>query len=317
MWRSTDYFRRLDLFLLALMLACVAVLIIRSSYRVNRAGCLTLRDFRRVGTAVQTPQRSLRELIADSLRAVRALKAIASAAPFLGLVGTCEGILNMFPARADERATALAEMTSGLSAAPITAAAGILVAVAALAAYNYLCTRIDLLMSEVFDEALDWRSRSAGKFPLTRRFSPFPAFALIAAPFLAIVVAAYMVFPSFYTSRGLHVGLAPARCPSDGADRVMLLHITSEGKVFLNREEEDWDELSFRLSEIYRPLFDPTLFLLADDDVPLQTVADAIDIAQNAGNLHITVKLVTPKALKCVPVPVRVIRVIAPQHVSK
>jgi len=315
LWRSMNHLQRLDLYVLALMLACVVVVVIRSSFRLRRAGCPTLRGFRRMSAASQASQRGLRELLANLRRAARTLKAIASSAPFLGLAGTCVGILSEFHAIAMEHSTARAMITSEISAAPITAAAGILVAVAALVSYNYLCTRIDLLMSEVFDEALDWRSRSAGKFPLTRRFSQLPAFALIAAPFLAIVVAAYMVFPSFYASRGLHVGLAPARCPSDSADRLIVLHITSAGKAFLNLEQEDWDKLAFRLSQIYRLRVHRTLYLLADDDVPLQTVADAIDIAQNAGDLHIRVELVTPAAVAA-PCP-EPVRVGAPYHASK
>jgi biopolymer transport protein ExbD len=284
-----DYFRRLDLFLLAFMLACVVVIVIRSSFRLRRGGCPILRGFRREGMVSQASPRSLRELLADLRRAARTLKAIAYTAPFLGLVGTCEGILNA-------SFLSLGMTISDMSAAPITTAAGVLVAIPAIASYHYLCTRTTWLEGELPYEGSDWRSRAARRFPLTKRFSRLPAFALMAAPLLAIALAAYMVFPSFYFSRGLRVGLAPARCPSDGVDRVIVLRITGEGKLFLNFEQEDRDKLAFRLSQIYRPRVHRTVYLQADDDVPFQTVADAIDIAQNTDNLHITVELVTPKA---------------------
>jgi hypothetical protein len=78
----------------------------------------------------------------------------------------------------------------------------------------------------------------------------------------------------------------------------------------LSAEEEDWNGLAGRLSEIYRVREQRTLDLVADDRVPFQTVADALDIVENipaaAGpqatgmemdKLDITVRLITPRAL--------------------
>jgi hypothetical protein len=75
----------------------------------------------------------------------------------------------------------------------------------------------------------------------------------------------------------------------------------------LNEEQEDWNGLAGRLSEIYRVREQRTLDLVADDGVPFQTVADALDIVENApvaagsqpigmemDKLDITVRLVTP-----------------------
>ena len=61
------------------------------------------------------------------------------------------------------------------------------------------------------------------------------------------------------------------------------------------------------LSKIYGSRVRRTLYVLADDGVPFQTVADAIDIVENANvephqavrmdKLDITVRLITPRAM--------------------
>jgi biopolymer transport protein ExbD len=154
-------------------------------------------------------------------------------------------------------------------------------------------------------EALAQTSRYchvARRLPLTKRFSALPAFALIAAPGLAILVAAYMTFASFSTPKGFGIGLVSTRCKYDGNDRLIVLHITDASKLFLNQEQEELNSLAGRLSEIYSMRVDRTIYLLADEDVPFQTVVDAIDIVRNtkvagrSSSPAITVRLITPRA---------------------
>ena len=52
--------------------------------------------------------------------------------------------------------------------------------------------------------------------------------------------------------------------------------------VFLNQEQEDWNGLAGRLSQIYSMRQYRTLYLLADLGVPFQTVAHALDTWKNA-----------------------------------
>jgi biopolymer transport protein ExbD len=206
----------------------------------------------------------------------------------------------------------LAMITTKISLALIPTAVGIPVAVLATCSYNYLRTRIDLLEGEVFDEGQQRgrHFRGARRFSPTKRFSELPAFGLIAAPVLAIAIMGCMTFASFHTPTGFYVELASARCEYDGDDRLIVLHITDAGKLFLNQEQEDWNSLADRLSEIYSMRKDRTLYLLADPGVPFQTVAHALDAVENApatigsqavglrkDKLDIKVRLLTPKAL--------------------
>jgi hypothetical protein len=102
----------------------------------------------------------------------------------------------------------------------------------------------------------------------------------------------------------LPISLAPDRCASQVYERVIVLHISDTGKILINAEEEDWSRLAQRVSEIYSTRVDRTLYFLADDDVSVQTVADAIDLVNNVSytyspdHLAIKLKLITPATMK-------------------
>ncbi len=280
LWRWMSWIGRADIYVLALLLAYSVAVFLRVSWRY----CLA----RRAG-GIDSPGR--RKLAADLSTAVSSLKSVAFTAPYLGLAGTCFGIMGVFRGFAMEVHAVRAMMASILAAALVTTTAGILVALPATCFYNYLCTRIDLLESDVFSESI--------VLPLRKRFSELPAFALIAAPSLAMAVAVFMSFASFRESKGLGVEVASARCDYEGNDRLIVLRIDNGGRLFLNSEQQNWNTLNSRLAEIYTLRVHRILYLSADDGVPFQTVADAIDIAANGGgssSLNIAVRLITPKA---------------------
>jgi biopolymer transport protein ExbB/TolQ/biopolymer transport protein ExbD len=288
LWRWTNLWERLVLVGLALILAHVVVILTSVSYRCNLAQRVQGID------VSQAFQRSRRKLIADLNLKVATLKSITSTAPYLGLAGTCVGILGMFRGYVGTRQGAVIMTVFGLDAAFISSATGLLVTVPAIVSYNYLRSRIESLESEVSPtERTGRHSHNAQRFPLTARFSTIP-FAFVAAPALAVCMAAFMTFSSFNTPAGLHLALASGHCESDGNDRVVTLRITDAGKLFLNAEQEDWNSLGIRLSQIYSLRVNRTLYLLAEDGVPFQTVAHALDFV---GTDHIRVRLVTPKAM--------------------
>jgi biopolymer transport protein ExbD len=292
-----NWIARLDVIVLALLLAYIVTVVIRVSFRYHMA--------RRV-QGIDSDSRSLRKLTANLGIEIGNLKSIASIAPYLGLAGACVGIMDAFGGIGMEKHAAEIMITSRVSLALVTTAAGILVAVTATCFYNCLRTRIDLLESEVANEAIEQGSRSSQviqRLPLARRFSQLPAFALIAAPCLAILVAVHTPFFAPRRPTGFGIDLASARCEYRGDDRLIVLHITDAGKLFINTEQEDWNGLAGRLSEIYSTRVQRTLYLVADDGVSFQTVADAIDIANNgqlggrSSSLDITVRLITPRAI--------------------
>jgi biopolymer transport protein ExbD len=299
-----NWITRLDVIVLALMLAYVVVVVIHVSYR-----CHLARRERGIDSASRSKLAAVLSIELGSL------KAIASSAPYLGLAGTCVGILSAYRFSGTvemETNTLLVMMAAKMAAPLVTTAAGILVAVPAICSYNYLCTRKDLFESKVSnDPPAQIRRYRQGtrRLALTKRFSQLPAFALIAAPGLAALVAVYTPYFAPLEPTGLEVDLDSTRCEHDGNDRLIVLHMTDAGKLFLNTEQEDWDSLAGRLSKIYSVRAHRTLYLLADDGVSFQTVADALDIVENipatvgpqavgteVDKLYITVRLLTPRA---------------------
>jgi len=309
LWRSSDYFERFVFVALALMFGYTLFVSVRFSRRYYIArGCN------------DESQRNRRKLVAELSGGVGVLKAIVSTAPFLGLAGTCYGILDglLFGNIAMEKRAALALISASVASALVTTAAGLLVAIPAAVSYNVLCTRIELFLFDAWVSRENQHDAHAGlrsihfaqRLPLQNRFSGFPAFALIASPSLAVVVAIFMLFEPYETPTGLSVKLAPSRCKYESHDRVTVLHIADSGEVFINLEAQDWNSLPDRLSQIYSPRADRTLDIVAEDGVPFQTVADAVDLAKNApvlgtsDPLNITPRLITPS---CSPEPVRLV----------
>jgi biopolymer transport protein ExbD len=298
-WRWADFFSRLDVILLALMLVhivVVVVVVVRVSYR-----CQLARQARPTDSDSRAFQRAQRKLVAELNVWVSTLRSVAHTAPFLGLAGTCIGILRALSTPiAMERSSAEALISTEVARALVTTAAGLLVAVPALRSHNYLRRRIDLLDVGIPRRLFERRAvhfQVAQSLPLIERFSNFPAYPLIAAPILTLLVAVFVILPGYDV--GLRVGLAPAHRPYEAgvAERIIVLRITKPGKIFLNTEQEDWNSLPQRLSDIYSLRVDRTLYLLADDDVPFQTVADAIDIAEGMSSLD-RVRLITPATMK-------------------
>jgi len=285
--------------------------------------CHLARPTRGIDTASREFKRSRRKLIAEVSVWVGTLNSIASTAPYLGLAGTCLGILdNLSIGYVGSRQRFFLVMASRMAAAFLSTAEGLLVAIPAAVAHNYLRSRIEVLGSEVSKDLVQRRgltfSRRPG-IPLSARFPKLP-FALIAVPALTVCVAAFMTFPSFDIPTGLHVGLAPDRCVYEGHDRLIVLRLTDAGELFINQTQEDWNSLPEVLAEIYGQRVHRLLYLRADDGVPFQTFADAIDIVENANvephqvarmgadKLDITVRLITPKAMNtsCLLEPVAI-----------
>jgi len=297
LWRWMSSVVRLDVIVLALMLVYLFAVVIHVYYRY----ILARRETRIDGA-------DSKKLVAVLNIKVGNLKSIAVTAPCLGLMGTCIGILDALGGGSMQRGAFRMMVAMKIAVALIPTALAIPVAALATASYNYLCTRMGLLAGEVFNEVRK-SSRHfprARRFPPTERFAEFPALGLLLALGLTILVKLFMAGPSFPQQSGFYVELASARCEYDGDDTLIVLHITDTGKPILNLEQQNWNTLANRLSQIYSMRKHPTLYLLADSDVPFQTVADALDTVENVP-LGIQVRLVTANAMNadCLPKPVK------------
>lgn len=83
---------------------------------------------------------------------------VASTAPFVGLLGTVMGIVNSFQMMAASGSGGLGTVSAGIAEALVTTAFGLLVAIPAVMAFNYLLGWVDARsvdMSESSNEMLD------------------------------------------------------------------------------------------------------------------------------------------------------------------
>jgi biopolymer transport protein ExbD len=294
-----DWLRRIDVIVLALMLGYVLIVFGLAFWRVS------------LSPRVQ-PKTSRSRLGLHTCN----LKSIAMLAPYLGGVGTLLGVISVlygFPGGNMEKYAFLALYAGGIARSLITTAAGILVAVPATFVYNYLCVRMASIECEKPDDMQRVYCRVFGKFPLKKRFAQLPAFALVAILVFSVLVAAYTPYFDPPRPMGLAVRLVSPGCEHVQNDRITLLSVTNTGKVLINDEEQDWRNLSGRLSEIYRVREQRKIDLVVDKELSFQTAADAIDMvagaesAPKAEPLDIEVRLITPDAINagCVAIPSR------------
>lgn len=316
-WRSSDLIQRSILVFLALMLVYTLFAVVRSCRIYARFGKLS--DFEQE-FSTEFPRKNF---VAEFKPAIGALRGIASAAPYLGLAGTSYGILAALSyGYVGSRGQFEGYISARLASTRTTCVLGIPVAVAAILAHNLLHVLIKRHAARA-DSQRNSAENDLGSFQcaqrlsLRRRFSSPPPFALLAAPTLAYVIALFMPFHPYRIPTGLRVALPPIRCnfgPGDPIpNRIILLRITNSGKPLINMEPLDWGDLRHRLGEIYRLREERTLYIYAENEVPFQSVADAIDIALNSpapgsDSLDVKVALLTSiSSRECVPIPVRII----------
>lgn len=240
------------------------------------------------------------------------LKSIAITAPYLGLVGTCEGIGSAFVGLGMEKHAAMVMITMNLVLALTPTAVAMAVAALATCFYNFLSALISSFEDELFSERRQRHLHfgKARKLSSGKRLSELPALGLMAAPVLVFAIAPFMMSASYQSPTGFYAELASDACKyeSHPVDRIVVLRITETGTLFLNLEEEKRDSLGKRLAEIYSRREDRTLYLSADSGVDFGAVANVLDIVENVpatersqavgvreDKLGIKIRLITPK----------------------
>jgi len=90
--------------------------------------------------------RKTEDLGAQLRRGMNVLASVGSVAPFVGLLGTVMGIIHSFTSIAQEGSGGLGTVSAGISQALVVTAAGLVVAIPAVLAFNYLSGKSDELL---------------------------------------------------------------------------------------------------------------------------------------------------------------------------
>lgn len=118
----------------------------------------THRDERR-----RSAERAIGRAVAELERGISTLGTIASVAPFIGLFGTVIGVMRAFRDLASATGAGPGVVAVGISEALVNTAAGLLVAIPAVAAFNHFNQRVARFQEELgwmVEEVLDGLSSS-------------------------------------------------------------------------------------------------------------------------------------------------------------
>jgi biopolymer transport protein ExbB/TolQ len=118
-----------------------------------------------VESVARALERQAQREVQSLKRGLGVLATVGSTAPFVGLLGTTMGIVNAFNLMAAAGSGGLGTISSGIAEALITTAFGLLVAIPAVMAYNFLQGWVDARsvdISESSNEFLDMVARRIG-----------------------------------------------------------------------------------------------------------------------------------------------------------
>src|SRR5215217_3765472 len=136
--------------------------------RVINAGLTAYKVTRgeqQVESVARALERQAQREVQSLKRGLGLLATVGSTAPFVGLLGTTMGIVNAFQLMAAAGSGGLGTISAGIAEALITTAFGLLVAIPAVMAYNFLQGWVDARsvdISESSNEFLDVVARHMG-----------------------------------------------------------------------------------------------------------------------------------------------------------
>lgn len=110
--------------------------------------------------------RKLEVLGAEARRGMGFLASTGSTAPFIGLFGTVIGIITVFSAMSAAGGGGISVVIGGISEALIVTAVGLVIAIGAVLAFNYLThqfERFDMMMQHAASELIDYLEGSDGR----------------------------------------------------------------------------------------------------------------------------------------------------------
>lgn len=144
-------------------------------YRMHQAGCRALTGYceldaaagtagqapaRRSASAVKTLRTTLDKHFIDETKRLNGYLTVLTMAitggPFLGLLGTVWGVMNTFAAMAEAGEANIMAIAPGVASALSTTVVGLIVAIPALFAYNYLTSRIKNITADLIVFADDF-----------------------------------------------------------------------------------------------------------------------------------------------------------------
>ena len=287
MWGATDLVEFLIFICLGLMLLHTVFVAARLFYRYFFA-----KDAYLDGSGLPSESQRSKKTLAELNRDLRTLNAIVWAAPFLGLAGTAYGILVLFN-RGFVGVRQFLPLSVPFDISPFLVAtlSGLVVAMAAVVCRSILgaCPENIARHSSALLEDTTRVYGFAQSLPLRKRFTGMPAFALVAAGLLGMLVPMVVLMQRPPIPKGLpvHVRLMGAADSSPDAVVVTvigtgLVNTSSYGQstVLVNSKATKWNELGNAVRGQLKLGPHWIVYVAAEDSTSWSDVAYAIDVAR-------------------------------------
>jgi hypothetical protein len=295
MWRASDLVECLIFVALALMLVYTVFVTARFLCRYFIA-CHEFPSL--VADFTPAPKRGKKNLLAELSRGMGTLRSIASAASFLGLAGSCYGILLLsLRGYVGSRGGYMSAFSLEIPVALVATASGLIVALPAAISYNVLRTRLEKFESSWSSTLLEATPCSYGfaqTLALRGRFSKLPAFALIGSPVLALLIPMFALMLRSPIPVGLPVHLRKMGATDhDPAPIVISVIGTDPGDLptaYVNSKETSWDQLDDAIRSQLQVRSRRIVYVEGGRSVPWHLVEYPIDVARG---LHAEVVLLT------------------------
>jgi biopolymer transport protein TolR len=103
---------------------------------------------------------------------------------------------------------------------------------------------------------------------------------------LVLIIIFMVITPT--TPKGIEA-LVPQPAPPNQQEnkellaKTIVVQVTANGKVLINQDETNWDQLGPRLEDIFKTRAEKVAFVKGDDSVEFAEVARAIDIMRGSG----------------------------------
>jgi biopolymer transport protein TolR len=105
---------------------------------------------------------------------------------------------------------------------------------------------------------------------------------------LVLIIIFMVITPKMPTGMPTLVPQPPPQSKTEPMEPdTVVVQVMQDGKLMINDESSDWDELGSRLSEIFKERADKVAFVDGAAEVPFEEVARAIDIMRGAGIDHV------------------------------
>ncbi len=237
-------------------------------------------------------------LAADVRRGMGVLASVGSVAPFVGLLGTVVGIIDAFQGIAKEGSGGLGAVSAGISEALVVTAVGLLVAIPAVLAYNWLSTRETrscwrltkrAVSSSTFSKRTENRPMASTEPLDGERRRPISGVKaeINVTPLVDVVLVLLIIFMVVTPTleAGVAVDLPSILNPDSGKNDVepTTLTLTADGTLFLEKEAVAATEVEARLGRFRAEKPDARLVLKADRKLDYGKVRALFKTCQGLG----------------------------------